>query len=132
MHSFLILELRSNDSLMCLNCLLNILDPVIVYTMVMSKLNCTDCLTSMSRNLVRQLGLKGFHSLQLIVVRESRHGEGSLEVLVLPLALAVPPHLHLLHLVLVSLVSSQLTWTVTLSHVMRNPLTYCSSGVATS
>ena len=85
----------------------------------------------MSRNLVGQLGLKGFHSLQLIVVRESRHGEGSLEVLVLPLALAVPPHLHLLHLVLVS-VSSQLTWTVTLSHVMRNPLTYCSDGVTTS
>jgi len=42
------------------------------------------------------------------VVSESRHGEGSLEVLVLPLALAVPPHLHLLHLVRVS-VSSQLT-----------------------
>jgi len=47
------------------------------------------------------------------------------------LALAVPPHLHLRHLVLVS-VSSQLTWTVTLSHVMRNPLTYCSGGVTTS
>jgi hypothetical protein len=52
-----------------------------------------------------------------------------LEVLVYPLA--VSSHLHLLRLELV-LVSSQLTWTVTLSHVMRNPLTYCSGGVITS
>jgi hypothetical protein len=39
------------------------------------------------------------------------------------------PHLHLLHLLLVS---SKLTWTVTLSHVMRNPLTYSFGGVTTS
>jgi hypothetical protein len=39
------------------------------------------------------------------------------------------PYLHLLHLVSVS---CQLTWTVTLSHVTRNRLTYCSSGVTTS
>jgi hypothetical protein len=39
-----------------------------------------------------------------------------------------PPHLHLHPL----LVSSQLTWTVTLSHLMRNPLTYFSGGVITS
>ena len=83
----------------------------------------------MCRNLVVQLGLKGFHILQLILVRESRHGEGSLEALVHPLV--VPSHLHLLQLELV-LVSSQLTWTVTLSHVMRNPLTYYSGGVTTS
>jgi hypothetical protein len=74
-----------------------------------------------------QLGLKELHSHQLILVRESRHGEGSLETMVL-LVLAHPPHLHL-HLLLVS---SQLTWTVTLSHLMRNPLTYFSGGVTTS
>ena len=39
------------------------------------------------------------------------------------------PRLHLLYLLSVS---SKLTWTVTLSHVMRNPLTYSSSGVTTS
>ena len=60
----------------------------------------------MSINLVVQLGLKGFHSLQLILVRESRHGEGSLEALVQPLA--IPSHLHLLQLELVLELSAYL------------------------
>jgi hypothetical protein len=38
---------------------------------------------------------------------------------------------HLLHLLLL-LVSSQLTWTATLSHRIMLPLTYCSGGVTTS
>jgi hypothetical protein len=62
-----------------------------------------------------------------ILVREIRHGKGSLGTVVL-LVLVHPPHLHL-HLLLVS---SQLTWTVTLSHLMRNPLTYFSGGVTTN
>jgi hypothetical protein len=44
---------------------------------------------------------------------------------------ACSPHLLLLHFDLVS-VSSQFTWTVTLSHVMMNPLTYCSGGMTIS
>jgi hypothetical protein len=50
----------------------------------------------------QRYGEKRFEGLQFLVllmqVRGSRHGEGSLEVLEHPL----PPHLHLLHLVLMS------------------------------
>jgi hypothetical protein len=68
--------------------------------MLMSELNCINCLTNMTTSLV-QLGLKGLHSHQFIQVKKSRHEEGSLEAVVdqdqvlLVLPLSLPPHLHL-------------------------------------
>jgi hypothetical protein len=108
MHSFWILELSWKVSLMCLNYLL---EPLIVFTMVMWKMKCPDCLPSMNRNLV-QLGLKGLLCLMLVLVKGSKHGERSILVLVRPLAV---PLLHLLHLVV--LMSCQHTWTVILSRI---------------
>ena len=86
------------------NVLLKVLEPLTVYTMLKSNLNCMN-LQNMRLSLV-QLDLKGFHNHQLIQVRKSKHGQRSLEnkqvqvSLVLPLPL--PPHLVVL------LVSSQL------------------------
>ena len=75
----------------------------IVHTILMSKLNCINCLTNMRASLV-QLGLKGLHNYHIIQVRKSRHGEESLavdqELLVVPLSL--PLHLHLLLLFVIS------------------------------
>jgi hypothetical protein len=60
--------------------------------------------------------------------KKSRHGVGSMEVLVHPLAF--PPHVHLLHLLLVS---SKITCTtVTLSLIGMSLLTYCYGGVTIS
>ena len=56
-----------------------------------------------------------------------KHGEGSMEVLVHPLAF--PLHVHLLHLLLVSF---KLTGTVTLLVIGMILLTYCYGGVTTS
>ena len=79
MHSFLILELRWEVSLMCCNYLVNTLVLSTVHTMLMSKLNCINCLTNMRASLV-QLGLKGLHNHHIIQVRKSRPGEESLAV----------------------------------------------------
>jgi hypothetical protein len=72
----------------------------IVHIMLMSKMNCINCLLNMRLSLV-QLGLKGLLSLLFIQVKENKLGEEYLEIpvqvlLVLPLALPLLLHLHLL------------------------------------
>ena len=54
---------------MCCNCFLIVLEPLTVYTMLMSNLKCINCLQNMRLSLVQQ-DLKGFHNHQLIVVRK--------------------------------------------------------------
>jgi len=78
------------------------------YTLYMLKMRCPGCLASMRRNLVVQVSLKGLQCPQPVLVRISRCGEGSMEVLVH--LLVFPPHVHLVHLLLVSF---KLTWIVT-------------------
>ena len=105
---------------MCCNDFMKVLEPLIVYTMLKSNLNCINYLQNTRLSLVQQ-DLKGFHIHQLILVRKSKHGQRSLEnklvqvLLVLPLPL--PPHLVVL------LVSSQLTETVIVSLLMMMILT---------
>jgi hypothetical protein len=81
--------------------------------MVMCKMKCPDFLPSMNRNLV-QLGLKGLLCLMLVLVKGSRHGERSMQVLVHPLPV---PLLHFHHLDQVVLMNCQHTWTVILSRI---------------
>ena len=54
------------------NYLVNTLVLSTVHTMLMSKLNCINCLTNMRASLM-QLCLKGLHNHHIIQVRKSRH-----------------------------------------------------------
>ena len=77
-----------------------------------------------------QLRIEGLHILQAKLVRENRLEEEYLEALE-PLVLLVHPlpQLHLLHLLVVS---SQLTWTVTMSLHIKMTLICFSGGVTTN